>query len=121
MNKKNIKNEKFLNREGFLFEQEVVINNVCDEDCVFCSIDVKAKDNKRIFSFNFSEIAENLRLQKQVSNSIKITGGEPTLHPKLLEIIKIAEKIGFSNVCIETNGQNFSDKEFSKKVIDFQN
>ena len=114
----NTKNKKFISCEGFLFEQEVVINNNCDEDCVFCSIDVKARDNKRIFSFNIPEIVNKLQLQKQVSDSIKLTGGEPTLHPKLPEIIKIARKIGFSSICIETNGQNLSNNNFSKKIVE---
>jgi MoaA/NifB/PqqE/SkfB family radical SAM enzyme len=120
MNNKNFTENKdfFVSRKGFLFEQEVVINNSCDENCLFCSIDVKAKDNQRIFSFHLPEIIDKLTMQKKISDSIKITGGEPTLHPKLPEIIKHAREIGFRDICIETNGQNFSDEAFAKKIVE---
>ena len=118
-NKKFTQNKDFfISRKGFLFEQEVVINNSCDENCLFCSIDVKAKDNQRIFSFHLPEIINKLTMQKQISDSIKITGGEPTLHPKLFEIIRNARNIGFTDICVETNGQNFSNEAFSKKIVE---
>ena len=57
-------------------------------------------------------------MQKLISDSIKLTGGEPTLHPKLSEIIKNARSIGFTDICIETNGQNFSNEAFSQKIVE---
>lgn len=117
-NKKNTqKGDFFGSRENFVFQQEIVINNNCDLNCLFCSVDISAKNNERIFSFRLQEIIEKLTMQKQVSDAIRITGGEPTLHPKLPEIIMNARMIGFTDICIETNGQNFSNKEFAKKIV----
>jgi MoaA/NifB/PqqE/SkfB family radical SAM enzyme len=120
MDKNKFKQSNNFSREheSFVVQQEIVINNNCDLNCLFCSVDISEKNNQRIFSFDLQEIIEKLTMQKQVSDAIRITGGEPTLHPKLAEIIKNARRIGFTNICIETNGQNFSDEIFAKKIVE---
>ena len=36
-------------------------------------------------------------------------GGEPTLHPDLPQAIKIARKLGYGSVTVDTNGYLFND------------
>lgn len=47
-------------------------------------------------------------LQKTGALPLQISGGEPTLHPKLPEIVKLAKNLGFINIELVTNGITIS-------------
>ena len=99
------------------FIPEVYITNRCNQNCLFCSADVNSsvcyiKEDKLK---NIIEILKELSL---FSDSIKITGGEPTIRKDFLEIVKFAKKIGFQKIIIESNGQSFSNFVFAQKTIE---
>jgi len=49
----------------------------------------------------------NLRAQRPIPpNAIQLTGGEPTLHPQIVEIVKAAREAGFEQVQLNTTGIN---------------
>jgi 7,8-dihydro-6-hydroxymethylpterin dimethyltransferase len=51
---------------------------------------------------------------------LQISGGEPTTHPEIIEIIKMARKIGFQYVMLNTNGIRISqDDEFVRELSQF--
>ncbi len=52
---------------------------------------------------------------------LQISGGEPTLHPKILEIIRLARDKGFRYVMLNTNGLRIAnDPEFSRALAEFR-
>jgi len=56
-------------------------------------------------SIAFSGVLDELREQVGFVDAVVITGGEPTLHPHLKEIISEIKKLGFL-VKLDTNGTN---------------
>lgn len=86
-------------------------NNLCD----FC-----AQGNKRenIKPKSYSEIKKSLKeaIQKNVT-TVVLTGGEPTLHPKIIEIIKEAKKLGYKKIQLQTNGRSLCDENFLVKIL----
>ncbi|MFH0799211.1 MAG: radical SAM protein [Pseudomonadota bacterium] len=46
---------------------------------------------------------------------IQFSGGEPTIHPKFIEILKMTKEMGFSQIQIATNGKNLSDLDFARR------
>ncbi|MCL4406058.1 MAG: radical SAM protein [Patescibacteria group bacterium] len=85
------------------------INSRCNQKCVFCNrppVGFESDD------YPFSKIKEELdRLKREnITHRVILTGGEPTLHPKLSGIIMEAKKRGFI-VEIQTNGTMFGVKE----------
>lgn len=51
---------------------------------------------------------------------LQISGGEPTLHPNIIEIIKMAKSKNFKYVMINTNGIRIAeDEEFTKELQQF--
>ena len=80
------------------------------------------KSNQNFFDANVTEyvyepsldqlrdLMQQTRAEKPLgSKAIQITGGEPTLRDDLLEIIRIAKEVGFSQVQINTNGLKLAE------------
>ena len=57
---------------------------------------------------------ETYRKERPVSGRmVQFSGGEPTLHPRFLDLIKAANDMGFSHVQIATNGVKLSKYDFA--------
>ncbi len=62
------------------------------------------------------EMLQTLRNQHpHPATAIQFTGGEPTLHPDFLRIIRRANEMGFSHVQIATNGLLLADLDFAQR------
>ncbi|MFW9847565.1 MAG: radical SAM protein [Candidatus Thorarchaeota archaeon] len=51
---------------------------------------------------------------------LQLSGGEPTLHPEIVEIIKYAKGLGIEDVVLSTNGLELLDETFSKDLADVE-
>lgn len=78
----------------------------CNQQCIICS----NPDNGLVLSL--SEIRDKINdFKKRGFDGIILTGGEPTLHPDLKEIVTYSDKSGlFVNMI--TNGQKIADHEY---------
>ena len=88
----------------------VVVTNRCHLSCWYCFF--YAKEGEAIYEPSLPEIEKifnNLRNQKPIpANAIQITGGEPTMHPHIVEIIEMAKKAGFDQIQLNTTGINLA-------------
>jgi MoaA/NifB/PqqE/SkfB family radical SAM enzyme len=50
--------------------------------------------------------------------AIVFTGGEPTVHPNLVEAVKHAHDTGYISIQIQSNGRNFSNESYVQSLID---
>jgi uncharacterized radical SAM superfamily Fe-S cluster-containing enzyme len=86
----------------------VVITNRCHLSCWYCFF--YAKEGEPIYEPTLPEIQKiftNLRNQRPIAaNAIQITGGEPTMHPKIIEVVKMAKESGFDQIQLNTTGIN---------------
>lgn len=95
---------------------DIKITFNCNNRCDFC-----AQGEKRSFIKikPKSEIIKALKDGiKEEANSVVFTGGEPTIHPDIIELIKTAKKLGYEYIQLQTNGRALSIMEFAKKVKD---
>ncbi len=74
---------------------------------------------------DFDKIEDYLKLMRSLKiKSVGLLGGEPTQHPKLLEIVKLIKKYKFK-VTLYTNGRKLNDEDFARKLkkvgLDFVN
>lgn len=78
----------------------------CNAKCAFCY----AKDS-RIYELSRVTIRKVLEEFKELGGHIvALTGGEPTLHPNLIDIIRDLRELGLLLAGIGTNGYNISDE-----------
>lgn len=95
------------------------LTNRCNQKCPFCFANSAAAGY--LYEPNFQQIKkmmETLRREKPVPcEAIQFSGGEPTLYPDLIKVIKLAKKMGFSQIQIASNGVKESqDLNFCKEI-----
>jgi uncharacterized radical SAM superfamily Fe-S cluster-containing enzyme len=58
---------------------------------------------------------EGLRAQRPVPNRVvQFSGGEPTLYPRFLDVLRKATELGFTHIQAATNGICFANLEFAQ-------
>jgi len=89
----------------------------CNNSCIFC-LDYENQQEAK------EKIVPLARLKNQIKKIINkdnkklvLSGGEPTLHPDLAEIISFAKRQGIKRVQLITNGRMFYNSSFLKKII----
>ena len=87
----------------------------CNNRCLFC-LDSDSHDNSLI---SFQKI--KLDLEKGINKGllrVVLSGGEPTIHPDFLKIVKQAKKMGYQRIQVVTNGRMFFYKNFLQEAIE---
>ncbi|MBI5501611.1 MAG: radical SAM protein [Deltaproteobacteria bacterium] len=80
----------------------IQVTRVCNQRCLFCS----NPENQRLVEVG--EFRKQVRdLVASGHDGVLLTGGEPTLHPRLPELVRIATRAGLAARII-TNGQETS-------------
>lgn len=99
----------------------VDVTNRCNQNCPICFANSATAGYLYEPSLEkIREILEMLRNQKPVPvSAIQFSGGEPTVHPKIVEIISMAKEMGFEAVIIASNGVRIAeDINFAKRMQD---
>ena len=88
---------------------ELIILEACNFRCPYCR---GLKDwiygDRKLKMLSLEEIKRNIDLWclPLPLENIRFSGGEPTLHPDIVEIIKYAKFKGIKRIAISTNGSN---------------
>jgi len=94
----------------------IIITTECNYRCIFChsegyyhclresSLRLSAEDIKYI----------GIAARRFEIDAVKITGGEPLLHPQILDIISTMKSLGFRDISLVTNGSLLS--EYASKL-----
>ncbi|MFH1182764.1 MAG: anaerobic ribonucleoside-triphosphate reductase activating protein [Candidatus Moraniibacteriota bacterium] len=92
----------------------IIFTGGCNFRCPFCHNPELVTDLDKTPIYPWEEIDKFLDKKKGWIDAIMITGGEPTIHPDLLKILKIIKDKGYLTG-IATNGSN---PEMIKELID---
>lgn len=98
----------------------VDLTNRCDMRCPVCFANANAMGYITEPSLEqVRAMLQTLKDRKPVPcKVIQFSGGEPTIHPNFIEIVKMAKEMGFSQIQIATNGKNLSDLDFARRCKD---
>ena len=98
-------------------EEKLIINTTykCNNHCIFCSIADR--------SIEHGDFETQLRhLDKARESGIElldIDGGEPTLYPRLFDLIEAAREKGFTRITITSNGRMLSDPGLVDRLTEY--
>ena len=94
---------------------DIKITYRCNNLCRFCV----AGDKREAFpDLSLEQITDIIRSNRAHCTEIVLTGGEPTLHPDFLEIVRMArEDFNYQTVQIQSNGKMFVYKDFCEKLV----
>ena len=95
------------------------LTNRCNQRCPICFANAAVAGY--VYEPSFEQIKKMmimLRNEKPVPcPAIQFSGGEPTIYPRVIEVIKLAKELGFVQIQIATNGLRASqDLEFCKRM-----
>lgn len=95
---------------------DVMVDFSCNNNCLFCMLG----DNYKKFGKRGKEkIINDLKESAGKCDILTFCGGEPTIHEDILELVKIAKKIGFKELHMQTNGRMLRYAKLCKGLIAF--
>ena len=97
---------------------EIIITEYCNFRCSYCkglSESVFADRRKKQMTLDEIKIVIDHWCHKIPLESIRFSGGEPTLHTNIMDIVSYAKISGIKNIAISTNGSN--DLHVYKELI----
>lgn len=90
-------------------------NRTCNNNCKWCYAQ-KTLNRKNVMDIEKAKRLLNELKERNLKRVILI-GGEPTIYPNFIELIKYIHENGI-RVSVATNGRKFSDENFAKKVLE---
>ena len=89
----------------------------CNARCEFCS--VLDTLNRPDMNMSDEQVFETIRAARaEGATEIGYTGGEPSVHPRFVEIIEFAREAGFTHQSMNTNGIKFRKPAFCRRVVE---
>lgn len=96
----------------------VPITSACNLDCPICYTVNKNEDAHMLSNEGFQRILDALKAQHDDLDIINFTGGEPTLHPRLPELLRMARAAGIRRLTVSTNGLKLKDPDYVKALAE---
>jgi uncharacterized radical SAM superfamily Fe-S cluster-containing enzyme len=99
----------------------VDLTNRCNIRCPICF--ANANQAGYVYEPDFDTVVKMLKVlrdQRPVPTpAVQFSGGEPTIYPKFIEIIKAAKELGFAQIQVASNGIEFSKSlDFCQRASD---
>jgi MoaA/NifB/PqqE/SkfB family radical SAM enzyme len=93
----------------------VRICRACNNRCAFC-LDSDVQDGSMIPASRVEEeIAAGL---EQGASRLILSGGEATIHPDFLHLVRFGKRAGYGHVQTVTNGRMFAYRDFARAALD---
>lgn len=88
----------------------------CNNLCKFC---VQGDKRERLPAKDEGELIRSLEDgRRDGAEGVVITGGEPTLHKRVVEIARAARALGYTLIQVQSNGRTFCYEDFCRRLVD---
>ena len=97
------------------------LTNRCNLKCPICFANANAAGY--VYEPSLEQVVkmlENLRSERPVPTpAVQFSGGEPTIYPRFIDVLKKAKELNFSQIQAATNGIRFAkEPSFLKEAVD---
>ena len=102
--------------------QTVRIGLACNEGCLFCFADPELWASRPRGNEDYSNLigadwrAAFRKVRADGFDALSISGGEPTLHPDLVRMVKYARLLGFTRVELQSNATLLTEANVQRLV-----
>ena len=96
--------------------RKVIINVTyeCINQCVFCAVSNRVRKD-----IPWSRLSEMIREHRDRGfDQLDLDGGEPTMHGRLLDAVRLARQIGYNQVNVTTNGRRLKDGAVTRGLME---
>ncbi|MBQ7567619.1 radical SAM protein [bacterium] len=93
----------------------------CNDACLHCVVDDfrdSLRDKHQPQDKTLDAIKAEMLDARARGSELTITGGEPTIRPDFVEIIRYARSLDYS-ICVQTNGRRLSDPKLADALQEF--
>lgn len=105
----------------------IFVDDYCNADCKFCVAQLRYENISRAYEKPkiedndeyYRRLDEVLTYIEPLNVSVSITGGEPTVSPKLIKILELIDKHNMRKRTITTNGSGLLNKVDGKTILDY--
>lgn len=95
----------------------IEVTDHCNLECPICIVDNQYSTH--LAPEAFARIIDGLVAREGECESVAISGGEPTSHPRILDLVRIASRPEIGRVVVITNGLRLGrDREFARALKD---
>lgn len=94
----------------------VPITSSCNLDCPICYTINKNEAAFRMSKEDMQRILDHLLEDHDELDIINFTGGEPTMHPQMLEFLEMCRDAGIRRLTISTNGLKLLDEDYVRRL-----
>ena len=100
--------------------------NKCNSNCIMCTNPTDFRSGRDTKDYAYEKIIERVRGFKEhlktTKENINITGGEPTIHPHFLKLLKwFRNNFPQNKIVIATNARRFCYPSFAKEALKINN
>jgi tetraether lipid synthase len=96
------------------------LTNRCNLNCPICF--ANANVTGKVYEPSKEDILNMLKLyqaEEPVSGRmVQFSGGEPTIHPDFIEIIRASKELGYSHIQVASNGIKLANPEFAERAAE---
>jgi MoaA/NifB/PqqE/SkfB family radical SAM enzyme len=102
-------------RRGLSTTRKVIINLTykCNNYCTFCAVGNRMHENGD-YAFHRKTLEE---YRAKGVDLVDFDGGEPTIYPNLLNVIRYSRELGYQAINITTNGRTLAYPHIAKKIL----
>lgn len=88
----------------------------CNNNCLFC---LNIHKRNSIPQKNTLQVKKEMIEAKNSGTSyLELVGGEMSIRPDIIELIKFAKQLEFETIMMSTNGRMYSYKKFAKEIVE---
>jgi len=105
---------------------DICLWNRCNNNCIMCTNPIGFQNSQDAKKYTYEKIIERVKGFKErlriTKENINLTGGEPTIHPHFLELLKwFRNNFPQNRIVIATNGRRFCYSSFAKEALKINN
>lgn len=94
---------------------DVKVGYLCNNNCLFC---VQAHNKDKRKEKTSDQLIQILKKSRPKFEAVVFTGGEVTIRPDVVDLVREARDLGYSRIHIQSNGKRFYYKDFCRDMRD---